>query len=53
MKNIEKYRLVQLEEPVRKTGRRVFTHAILNEEGEQVFLFQDEKTGKETLGKLK
>lgn len=53
MKKNTGYKLIRLEKSIQRTGRRVFTHAILNEEGERVFLFQDEKTGKETLGKLK
>jgi len=50
---MKKYKLIKLEEPIRRSGRRVFTHAILDSNGDRVFLFQDEKTGKATLEKLK
>jgi len=46
------YKLQKLETPIWRNGRRVFKWRIVRDDGSLVFLFQDEKTAKETLNKL-
>lgn len=57
---MEKYKIVKLDSPIFKPGRRIFKHKIIRlfpqgkeNVGATVFLFEDLKTAEQTLEKLK
>jgi hypothetical protein len=56
MKGKMEYKLLKLEEPIYRSGRRKFTYKIVRLKDEftweTLFLFQDKKTAQDTLEKL-
>jgi hypothetical protein len=47
-----KYKIVKLEKPIYRSGRRRFTYKIVRSDGSLVFLFQDLETAESTLENL-
>jgi len=51
---MEKYRIIKLDKPIFRSGRRIFKYGIFRaEDKSKVFLFEDLETAKQTLEKLK
>lgn len=47
-----KYKIIKLEQPIFRSGRRKFTYKIVRNDGSLVFLFQDYETAEFTLENL-